>query len=48
MVQQLGIPTIFYSLSAADPKWVNLLISLAKLIDDKTYLEADIAKMTWA
>ena len=48
MVQQLGIPTIFYFLSAGDTKWVNLLISLAKLIDDKTYLEADIAKMTWA
>ena len=48
MVRQLGIPTIFYSLSAADTKWVNLLISLAKLIDDKTYLEEDIAKMTWA
>ena len=26
MVHQLGIPTIFFSLSAADTKWTNLLI----------------------
>ena len=48
MVCQLGIPTIFYSLSAADTKWVNLLMSLGKLLDDKTYTKVDIEKMTWA
>ena len=26
IARQLAIPTIFYSLSAADIKWVNLLI----------------------
>ena len=45
MVCQCGIPTIFYSLSAADTKWVNLLMSLGKLLDDKTYTKVDIEKM---
>ena len=48
MVCQLGIPTIFFSLSAADTKWTNLLISLGKLLHNVTYTESDIESMTWA
>ena len=47
MVGQLGIPTIFFSLSAADTRWSNLLISLGKLLDNITYTQCDIDKMTW-
>ena len=47
MVCQLGIPTIFFSLSATDTKWSNLLISLDKLLDNITYTQCDIDKMTW-
>ena len=37
MVCQLGIPTIFFSLSAADTRWSNLLISQGKLLDKLTH-----------
>ena len=47
MVCQLGIPTIFFSLSAADTRWLNLLRSLGKLLDNITYTQCDIDKMTW-
>ena len=47
MVHQLGIPTIFFSLSAADTRWSNLLISIGKLLDNITYTQCDIDKMTW-
>ena len=42
------MPTIFYSLSAADTKWTNLLICLSKLLDGTNYTEADIDKVSWA
>ena len=47
MVCQLGIPTIFFSLSAADTRWSNLLITLEKLLGNITYTQCDIDKMTW-
>ena len=47
MVCQLSIPTIFFSLSAADTKWTNLLISLGKLLHNVTYTKSDIENMTW-
>ena len=47
MVHQLSIPTIFFSLSAADTKWTNLLISLGKLLHNVTYTKSDIENMTW-
>ena len=37
MVRQLGIPTIFFSLSAADCNWVSLLKCLGKLVDNQLY-----------
>ena len=47
MVHQLGIPTTFFSLSAADTRWSNLLISPGKLLDNTTYTQCDIDKMMW-
>ena len=47
MVRQLSIPTIFFSLSAADTKWTNLLISLGMLLHNVTYTKSDIENMTW-
>ena len=44
IVRQLGMPTIFYSLSAADTKWTNLLICLSKLLDGTNYTEADMTE----
>ncbi len=37
MIRQLGLPTWFMSLSAADTKWVDLHIMLGKLVDKKDY-----------
>ena len=48
MVSQIGLPTIFYSLTAVDTKWINLLILLGKLLDNETYTEGDTDKMTRA
>ena len=40
MIRQLGIPTLFISLSANDLHWSELIISLGKLVDNKDYTEA--------
>ena len=37
MIRQLGIPTLFISLSANDLYWSELIISLGKLVDQKDY-----------
>ena len=47
MVRQLGIPTLFLSLSAADTKWDNLLICLGKLLIDKNFSQVDLDKLEW-
>ena len=40
MIRQLGLPTLFMSLSANDLHWSELIITLGKLIDKKDYTEA--------
>ena len=45
MVQQLGIPTLFFSLSSADTNWSNLLVPLGKLLHDKSFTETDLDQM---
>ena len=40
MIRQLGLPTLFMSLSANDLHWTELIIALGKLIDNKDYTEA--------
>ena len=48
MIRQLGIPTFFMSLSAADLKWVDLLKTLGKLIDRYDYSDIEIENMSWS
>ena len=40
MIRQLGIPTLFISLSANDLHWSELIVSLGKLVDNEDYTEA--------
>ena len=39
MIRQLGIPTLFLSLSANDLYWPELIIALGKLVDNKDYTD---------
>ena len=43
MIRQLGYPTIFFSLSAADTNWTPLLRTLGWLVDGKVYSDDYIA-----
>lgn len=47
MIRQLGNPTWFYSLSAAETRWVHLLKTLGRLVDEKDYSDNEIENMTW-
>ena len=47
MIRQLGFPTYFVSLSAADTRWPDLLRVLGQLIDGKTYTDDEIKAFTW-
>ncbi|MCU7800825.1 MAG: AAA family ATPase [gamma proteobacterium symbiont of Lucinoma myriamae] len=47
MIRQLGLPTWFMSLSAADTRWKDLLRMLAKLNEGVEYSDSDIEKLTW-
>ena len=47
-IRQLGIPTFFISLSAADTKWPELLQSLGKIVDGKTYSLEEIENMSFS
>lgn len=46
-MRQLGSPTWFCSFSAAETKWIPLLKTLGKLIDNVTYTEDDINSLSW-
>ena len=46
-IRQLGIPTFFVSLSAADTKWQELLQSLGKIVDGKCYSFEEIENMSF-
>lgn len=47
MIRQLGIPTWFLSLSAAETRWTSLLSILAFLIDGKRFTPEEMLKATW-
>ncbi len=47
MIRQLGLPSWFMSLSAAETKWISLLRSLGKLVDKKTYSDEYLLNMDW-
>lgn len=48
MIRQLGFPTYFVSLSAADTRWTDLLGIVGKLVDNKEYTEQELKQMDWA
>ena len=48
MIRQLGLPTWFTSLSAADTRWIDLLRVLAELNWKKTLSDEEIESLTWA
>ncbi|XP_062615938.1 uncharacterized protein LOC134277623 [Saccostrea cucullata] len=48
MIRQLGLPTWFASLSAADTRWSELLKTLAQLNLKKSLTDEEIDNMTWA
>ncbi|XP_061193259.1 uncharacterized protein LOC133201473 [Saccostrea echinata] len=47
MIRQLGLPTWFMSLSAADTRWNNLIRALGVLNDGKEYTDEQIDSMAW-
>ena len=48
MIRQLGLPTLFISLSANDLHWPELILALGKLVDNKDYSEALESKtLSW-
>ncbi|XP_062614811.1 uncharacterized protein LOC134276593 [Saccostrea cucullata] len=47
MIRQLGLPTWFMSLSAADTRWNDLIRALGVLNDGKEYTDEEINNMTW-
>jgi len=47
MIRQLGLPTWFCSFSAAETKWLPLLVALGKFVDNKDYSEEEVANLTW-
>lgn len=47
MIRQLGLPTFFCSLSAAETKWHSLLHTLGTLVHNRNYSEEEITNMTW-
>ena len=47
MIHQLGIPTIFISLSAADTKWRQLLQSIYLLTKKKQITIEQLEQMSW-
>ena len=48
MIRQLGIPTLFISLSAADTKWTDLLKSIYISIHQKNISPSEIENMPWS
>lgn len=47
MIRQLGLPTWFMSLSAADTRWTDLIRALGILNNAKEYTDEEIDKMSW-
>lgn len=47
-IRQLGMPTLFITLSAAETQWAELLVSLTKILDEKDITEEDALKLSFA
>ena len=48
MIRQLGIPTIFFSLSSADTRWIELLRGICLVEKNTLYTDQEILDMDWA
>ncbi|KAG2191563.1 hypothetical protein INT47_006015 [Mucor saturninus] len=46
MIRQLGIPTLFITLSAAETKWLELIVILKKLIDKQEITEEEASNLS--
>ena len=46
-IRQLGIPTFFVSLSAADTRWQVLLQTLGEIVDQKVYSVEEVENMSY-
>lgn len=46
MIRQLGIPTLFITLSAAEVKWKELIVILKQVLDSTTISEEEAEEMT--
>ena len=46
MIRQLGLPTFFITLSAAESQWVELLVILSKTVDSKDISEEEANSLT--
>jgi len=47
MIRQLGIPTLFITLSAAEAHWPELLVILKKVQDGKNISEEEAANLSY-
>ena len=47
MIRQLGNPTWFCSLSAAETRWSHLLKTLGRLQEKKDYTDYEMKNMAW-
>ena len=47
MIRQLGFPSLFISMSAAETKWPELLRALGKNVDKKINSNEEIESMNW-
>ena len=47
MIRQLGIPTFFFTLSAAETRWDPLIVTLMKLLEGKDITEEEASQLPW-
>lgn len=45
MIRQLGIPSLFITLSAAETKWPELIVILKKLLDKEDIIEEQASEL---
>ena len=47
MIRQLRLAFLFYNFSSAETQWIHPLRILGKLVDDKTYTDAQLENFNW-
>jgi len=47
MIRQIGIPTFFLTLSAAETHWAELLVILAKILENRVISEEEAINLTF-